>query len=345
MNLPNVAVSLDGRRAIAVSRLDLERHAIQNRDGFYITPVVQLRPRAEASFAKVEVSNPLRAFWDNPGQTLGWDLSFAEALPHLAFVAMGQFLDAHEVPPQPEPSYYGITAVLSSDVFSLFQREAASDAEVERFVEAKIYWSWKFKLSEARFEESDAVRLGVEISDLDHAAFPHIGTLWRKLADHRFMAEPPLIQRFERILQTEGSPTSTPHSVQYDVALSFAGEQREYVGEVAEVLRQGGAAVFYDLFEDLWGADLPVRLEEVYRKQSRFVVIFVSKEYVTKAWPNHERQHALAGRIERMDQSVLPARFDPVDLPGLPTTVGYLDIRNMSPADLAQRILRKLGMA
>ena len=135
------------------------------------------------------------------------------------------------------------------------------------------------------------------------------------------------------------------HPLQYDVALSFAGEQRKYVGEVAEHLREAGASVFYDLFEDLWGADLPVRLGEVYRRQSRYVVIFVSKEYVAKSWPNHERQHALAGRIERMDQSVLPARFDPIDLPGLPTTVGYLDIQNLPATELANRILQKLGMA
>jgi len=35
----------------------------------------------------------------------------------------------------------------------------------------------------------------------------------------------------------------------YDVALSFAGEHRRYVGKVAEGLRAKGFAVFYDEFE------------------------------------------------------------------------------------------------
>lgn len=41
----------------------------------------------------------------------------------------------------------------------------------------------------------------------------------------------------------------------YEVALSFAGENRGYVREVACALQARGIAVFYDEFEkiDLWG--------------------------------------------------------------------------------------------
>ena len=35
---------------------------------------------------------------------------------------------------------------------------------------------------------------------------------------------------------------------QYDVGLSFAGEQREYVELVAEALKGRGISVFYDAF-------------------------------------------------------------------------------------------------
>ena len=37
-----------------------------------------------------------------------------------------------------------------------------------------------------------------------------------------------------------------------DVALSFAGENREYVEEVATVLRASGIKVFYDKFLETW---------------------------------------------------------------------------------------------
>jgi hypothetical protein len=45
---------------------------------------------------------------------------------------------------------------------------------------------------------------------------------------------------------------------QYDVALSFAGEDRQYVSDIADRLRNNGIRVFYDLYEQatLWGKDL-----------------------------------------------------------------------------------------
>ena len=43
--------------------------------------------------------------------------------------------------------------------------------------------------------------------------------------------------------------------IEFDIALSFAGEDREYVDQVANLLRNAGVKVFYDLFEEanLWG--------------------------------------------------------------------------------------------
>jgi hypothetical protein len=72
----------------------------------------------------------------------------------------------------------------------------------------------------------------------------------------------------------------------YDVALSFAGENRTFVEQVAERLKAAGVSVFYDRFEkaDLWGKNLIDHLAEIYGQRSRFVVMFVSKEYVEKAW-------------------------------------------------------------
>jgi hypothetical protein len=134
---------------------------------------------------------------------------------------------------------------------------------------------------------------------------------------------------------------------EYEVALSFAGEQREYVREVATLLRSHGVSVFYDEFAEaeIWGSDLGTTLGEIYGRRSKFIVVFVSNEYVTKSWPDHERQHAISGRITRRDVSVLPVKFGEVALPGLPETVAYLDARRLTPAEIVDRILRKLGKA
>lgn len=47
-------------------------------------------------------------------------------------------------------------------------------------------------------------------------------------------------------------------NVKYDIALSFAGEDRVYVDKVANLLRDKGIRVFYDLFEEekLWEKNL-----------------------------------------------------------------------------------------
>ena len=46
--------------------------------------------------------------------------------------------------------------------------------------------------------------------------------------------------------------------VEFDIALSFAGEDRNYVDQVAHILKSKGISVFYDKFEEanLWGKNL-----------------------------------------------------------------------------------------
>ena len=70
----------------------------------------------------------------------------------------------------------------------------------------------------------------------------------------------------------------------YDIALSFAGENRAYVEEVAAGLKAAGVKVFYDAFEkaNLWGKNLIDHLADIY-SNARYVVLFISKEYVEKA--------------------------------------------------------------
>lgn len=279
--------------------------------------------------------------WDIDGQTLKWDADFATALPELGLIATAQFLDSNDVPAQPSGDEYAARIVISTDLFEIFRQAPASDAELEAYASGKILWAWRFKNEPTRFEVWEARRLGMSLSDLHQAAFARVNTLWTKAGDD-YSALPALIAQ-----ASAGKPVSLPTDAHktYDVALSFAGEQRSYVERVASALRSAGAQVFYDDYVDLWGKDLTKELEQVYRHGSRFVVVFVSKEYVAKAWPNLERQHALAGRIERMDDSVLPARFDAVELPGLPVTVGYRDIDSESPEDLSRAILDKLARA
>jgi TIR domain-containing protein len=131
----------------------------------------------------------------------------------------------------------------------------------------------------------------------------------------------------------------------YDVALSFAGEDRSYVERVAKALKASGVSVFYDGFETavLWGKNLIDHLASIYQHRSRFVVMFISRHYVGKAFPTHERQHAQARGLYVKEEYILPARFDDTEVPGLPSTVAYADLRKLSSEELATLVLEKLG--
>lgn len=106
----------------------------------------------------------------------------------------------------------------------------------------------------------------------------------------------------------------------FDVALSFAGEDRDYVDKVAHLLRAKGVNVFYDNFEEteLWGRDLYVYLTDVYRKRARFTVMLISQSYVKKLCANHERRAAQARAFEESREYTLPAKFDDTEVGVLP---------------------------
>src|SRR5574341_1495104 len=184
---PAVAVSLDGERAILVDHLEGERFRDSNTlASYYVQASIQLTPRAKQCRAKILATYPLRDSWDDPGQTVCWNLSFDAAFPGLALLAVGEYLDHNDVPPQPEPAQYSFTAEVTTDVFDVLQRRSARDDDLTRFLRAKIYWGWRFKLPETHIELPDAARLGVSVDDLHHAAYRYEQQLWTRTGPQSF---------------------------------------------------------------------------------------------------------------------------------------------------------------
>ena len=115
----------------------------------------------------------------------------------------------------------------------------------------------------------------------------------------------------------------------FDVAISYAGTERPQAEELAKLVRDAGYAVFYDNYypEHLWGKNLPVFFDEIYRKRARFCVMFVSKEYRDRKWTILEARSAQAMALEEKGKEyILPIRIDDTELEGLLPTVGYLPI-------------------
>ena len=130
----------------------------------------------------------------------------------------------------------------------------------------------------------------------------------------------------------------------YDVAFSFAGEDRLVVERIALELRDRGLRVFYDDFEKstLWGKVLYDYLADLYSNRAKFCVIFASASYKEKRWTNHERQSAQERAFKENREYILPVRIDDTEIPGLLSTIGFLDLRKLTEHAVIEAIIDKL---
>ena len=131
----------------------------------------------------------------------------------------------------------------------------------------------------------------------------------------------------------------------WDVALSFAGTERDYVGKVARALKARGIRCFYDADEKvrLWGTHLAEELPRIYAREAAAVVVFVSADYAGRDWTRLERRAAFSRAVLEAGVYVLPARFDDSELPGLLPDVGVIDLRGYTPEQFADLVVAKLA--
>lgn len=87
----------------------------------------------------------------------------------------------------------------------------------------------------------------------------------------------------------------------YEVALSFAGQQRDYVQAVNEALKSQGVKTFYDYDHTLalWGKNHTEELPRIYAQDAHLVLMFISEHYVDARWPRHERRAILTEMTQR----------------------------------------------
>lgn len=154
----------------------------------------------------------------------------------------------------------------------------------------------------------------------------------------------PLEEEVLRLNRQSDFARNRPREADYDVSLSFAGEERTYVEKVANLLQEEGVKVFYDKFEeaDLWGKDLYEHLSDVYLRRARFTVMFLSRAYAQKVWTSHERKAAQAKAFNCSEEYILPVRFDETEIPGVLPTTAYLNAHDKLPEDITRIILEKL---
>ena len=136
-----------------------------------------------------------------------------------------------------------------------------------------------------------------------------------------------------------------PAVTKYDVAISFAGDDRIVAEAFAVAFRRLGLSVFYDDFEqaELWGKDLYGHLTSVYSDDAKFCLMIISEHYARKQWPTHERRAAQVRAFRENREYILPLRLDDTKIEGVLDTTAYIDYRSVSQERIVELVLEKIA--
>lgn len=134
----------------------------------------------------------------------------------------------------------------------------------------------------------------------------------------------------------------------FDVSLSFPGEIRPHVEEVAGHLERliGPNAYFYDnnYVSQLARPSLDVLLQDIYRNRSKLIVVFLSANYQRKNWCGIEFRAIRDLIAERANNRIMFIRTDDGAVEGVFATDGFIDARRFSAADIARFIQERVRL-
>jgi len=136
-----------------------------------------------------------------------------------------------------------------------------------------------------------------------------------------------------------------PTKKRFKVALTFPGERRSYVEEIANLLVEkfGKESVFYDKnFEaELARPDLDIYLQNIYHDNSELLVVFLCAEYGKKEWCGIEWRAVRDLIKSRRTPAIMPIRFDDTHIPGLFSIDGYVNTQDHTPEEVAKLIIER----
>lgn len=134
-----------------------------------------------------------------------------------------------------------------------------------------------------------------------------------------------------------------PVTFKYDVAISVAGENRNYAGCLYKKLINSGLRVFYDAGckDEVWGENVEAKIKQVYGREAMFCMPIISNAYLEGQWTLlewsilQERANSTADNLE----SVLPIVLENLvaEIP-----IGYIDARKDGIEVIAQNVLKKV---
>lgn len=135
----------------------------------------------------------------------------------------------------------------------------------------------------------------------------------------------------------------------FDIAVSFAGEHRDYVDRTVRACRELSLRVFYDrdMSNEWWGKNFIREQRKIYGAQTRYFVPFISTEYLSKPIPMDEFSAAMMTAVKQGDGYILPVLIGDVQVPPdlLHPHIHYLRAKDYSPEELAVQLQAKVRQA
>ena len=134
----------------------------------------------------------------------------------------------------------------------------------------------------------------------------------------------------------------------FDVALSFPGEIRPLVEQIAQELERliGPNSYFYDnnYVSQLARPSLDTLLQDIYLNRSKLVVVFLCGDYQRKEWCGIEFR-AIREIIKKSEnERIMFVRMDDRPVEGVFKVDGYIDARKHSPLEIAGYIHERVGL-
>lgn len=127
----------------------------------------------------------------------------------------------------------------------------------------------------------------------------------------------------------------------YDIGISYASEQRDYVRKLERSLNKQGFICFVDYNEPerLWGEYLPEELRKIFVEECRIILVVLSAEYTQKDYTRFESR--IACERELSGDSFLIIKTGDVTLPWLNSAYGYISASKYSPEQIAVKLKKK----
>lgn len=135
---------------------------------------------------------------------------------------------------------------------------------------------------------------------------------------------------------------------EFDVALSFPGEVRNYIEPIAAELEReiGPNSYFYDnnYVAQLARPSLDELLQDIYKNRSKLVVVFLCEKYQEKEWCGIEFRAIKEIIMDRQHEKVMFVKMDDGEVQGVFKTDGYINGRKHSPSDVAGFIKERISL-